>query len=246
MPPIKDSTVLIIGGSSGIGLAVASLCVEAGAKVHIASSNPTRLQSSIDTLEQEARDPNSTVTGHVCNLSSENVERDLTRVFQNAAPIDHIVYTAGDALAIRPLDNINLEAIHKAGHVRFAVPLLVAKLAPAYMVPGYRSSITLTTGSASEKPLPGWSLVAGYLTGLHGMTKSLAIDLKPLRVNLVSPGVVDTPMWGEGGVPGGLKEGTLLGKVGTAEEVAEAYIYLMRDSNATGSVVNTNGGGFLV
>ncbi|KAL4949536.1 short-chain dehydrogenase [Aspergillus filifer] len=229
MPPIKDSTVVIIGGSSGIGLAVASLCLDAGAKVHIASSNPAH--------------PNAPITGHVCDLTSDHVERDLVHLFQSAAPIDHIVYTAGDALAIRPLEKINLEAIHKAGHVRFAVPLLVAKLAPQYMVPGYRSSITLTTGSASEKPLPGWSLVAGYLTGLHGMTKSLAIDLKPLRVNLVSPGVVDTPMWGENGVPGGLKEGTLLGKVGSAEEVAEAYLYLIRDSNATGSVVSTNGGG---
>ncbi|KAL4940180.1 hypothetical protein BDV06DRAFT_197285 [Aspergillus oleicola] len=246
MPPIKNSTVLIIGGSSGIGYAVASLALSAGAKVYITSSNPTRLQSSIDSLKQKVSNPDTLIIGHICDLSSDHVERDLARLFQSAAPIDHIVYTAGDALAIQPLPTINLEAIHRAGHVRFAVPLLVAKLAPSYMTPGYRSSITLTTGSASEKPLPNWSLVAGYLTGLHGMTKSLAIDLKPLRVNLVSPGVVDTPMWGEGGVPEGLKNTTLLGKVGTAEEVAEAYLYFMRDSNATGGCVSSNGGSLLV
>ncbi|KAL4932434.1 oxidoreductase, short chain dehydrogenase/reductase family [Aspergillus undulatus] len=246
MPPIKGSTVVIIGGSSGIGYAVAAACLENGAKVHIASSNSTRLQSSIDALKQKVSNSNAPITGHVCDLSSGHVERDLEHLLQSAAPIDHIVYTAGDALPIQPLDSINLEAIHRAGHIRFAVPLLVAKLAPRFMTPGYRSSLTLTTGAASEKPFPNWSLIAGYLTGLHGMTRNLAVDLKPLRVNIVSPGAVDTPMWGEAGVPDGLEEQTLLKKVGTAEEVAEAYLYFMRDTNATGSCLSTNGGSLLV
>jgi NAD(P)-dependent dehydrogenase (short-subunit alcohol dehydrogenase family) len=88
--------------------------------------------------------------------------------------------------------------------------------------------------------------MAGYLAGLHGLTRNLALDLKPLRVNLVSPGVVETPLWGADGVPEMFKSGTTLGKVGVPDEVAEAYVYLMKDTNATGSCVSTNSGSLLM
>lgn len=174
------------------------------------------------------------------------MEKGLENVLESVKLLDHIVFTASDALAIVPLGNINLEAIHKAGHIRFAVPLLLAKLAPRYLKPGYQSSLTLTSGMGGEKPFPNWSLVAGYLTGLQGLTRNLALDLKPIRVNLVSPGVVDTPLHGLGGVPDEMKESTALGKVGTPEEVAEAYLYFMKDTNATGSCISTNGGALLL
>ncbi|KAL5340461.1 hypothetical protein BJX70DRAFT_396711 [Aspergillus crustosus] len=246
MPSIENTNILIIGGSSGIGYAVAEQCLSQGATVHIASSTPTRITTATTTLQSQF--PSSSITGHVCDLSTPTVETNLDALLKTAAPLDHIVYTAGDKLPLHPLSSITLETIHAAGHIRFFVPLLLGKLLPKYTKPGYKSSYTLTTGAASQKPFPGWSLIGGYITGLHGMTRNLALDLRPLRVNLVSPGAVDTPMWGEGGVPEGLSrgEGTALGKVGTAEEVAEAYVYLMRDSNATGSVVSSNGGSLLM
>lgn len=245
MPPIKNNTVLVVGGSSGIGYGVAKLCLSEGATVHIASSNPTRIAESVNSLKQTI--PNAQITGHVCDLASQDVEAHLTTLFEAiGGPLDHIVHTAGDQLPIAPISDITLEAIHRAGHIRFAVPLLLGKLAQRYLKPGYKSSLILTTGSASHKPFPNWSLVAGYLTGLHGMTKSLALDLKPLRVNLVSPGVVDTPLWGPDGVPKAAEEATALGKAGTIDEVAEAYVYLMKDTNATGSCVDTNGGSLLL
>ena len=81
--------------------------------------------------------------------------------------------------------------------MRFIAPLLVAKIGSRYLSPGPGSSIILTTGSVSEKPIPGWSVVASYAAGLHGMVRNLALDLKPVRVNLVSPGAVDTELWKE-------------------------------------------------
>lgn len=86
----------------------------------------------------------------------------------------------------------------------------------------YQSSLTLTTGAGGEKPFPNWSLVAGYLIGLQGLTRNLSLDLKPIRVSLVSPGVANTPLHGPGGVSDEMKKYTALGKVGTPEEVAEA------------------------
>jgi NAD(P)-dependent dehydrogenase (short-subunit alcohol dehydrogenase family) len=244
MPPIHSSTILIFGGSSGIGYAVAEKCLMEGGVVHIASSNESKINASVQALKKK---PNGApISGHVCDLSGSEVEKDLERLLSAVAPIDHIVFTAGDSLAVKPLDSINLGLIQRAGHVRFAVPLLIAKLAPRFMKPGYTSSITLTTGAGSQKPFPGWALVAGYLTGLHGITRTLALDLKPLRVNLVSPGVVATPLWGSDGPPEEVKNQTALGKVGSPEEVAEAYVYLMKDTNATGSCVSTNAGSLLL
>lgn len=244
MPTIRDSTILVIGGSSGIGYGVAEKCLSEGARVHIASSSQTRVQSSVKVLREKYA--GSSVSGHVCDMSRPDVEKHLEELFSAVAPIDHIVFTAGDSLPTTQLKDIDLETIHRAGHIRFAVPLLLAKVAPRFLKPGYQSSITLTTGSGSQKPYPGWSLIAGYLSGLHGLTRNLALDLKPLRVNLVSPGVVTTPLWGQNGVPDEVKNHTTLNKVGAPEEVAEAYIYLMKDTNATGSCVSTNAGSLLV
>ena len=61
---------------------------------------------------------------------------------------------------------------------------------------GPKSSITFTTGAVSEKPIPNWAMINSYATGLQGMTRGLALDMKPIRVNLVSPGAVDTELWG--------------------------------------------------
>ncbi|KAJ5860306.1 uncharacterized protein N7529_007616 [Penicillium soppii] len=244
MPSIANKSVLVIGGSSGIGYAVAEKCLAEGAKVHIASSSPSRVNASASSLKQKF--PKGEISGHVCDLADRNVEQNLENLLGTMKPLDHIVFTAGDALAIKPLESIDLDAIQRAGHLRFAVPLLVAKLAPRFLNPGFQSSYTLTTGVGSQKPFPNWSMISGYLSGLHGMTRNLALDLKPLRVNLVSPGVVDTPLWGSDGVPKEMSGYTTLGKVGTPEEVAEAYLYLMKDTNATGSCISTNGGSLLL
>ncbi|KAL4807123.1 hypothetical protein BDV18DRAFT_159343 [Aspergillus unguis] len=248
MPSIKNTNVLVIGGSSGIGLGVAEKCLAEDATVHIASSNPARINEAIASLQ--AKYPSSKPTGHVCDLNSEEVEKNLQALLEAVQPLDHIVFTAGDRLNILPLENISLDSIRQAGHVRFVVPLLLAKLAPKYMTrgSGSKASITLTSGSSSEKPIPGWSLFNGYCTGLQGTTRSLAVDLKPLRVNLVIPGAVRTPLLeGLGAeVLDAMAQQTALGKIGSAEEVAEAYVYLMKDSNATGSCVSTNAGGPLI
>jgi NAD(P)-dependent dehydrogenase (short-subunit alcohol dehydrogenase family) len=85
--------------------------------------------------------------------------------------------------------------MQRAGQVRFVAPLLIAKVGSRYLNPGPASSIVLTTGSVAEHPMPNWSVVASYASAMHGMTKNLALDLKPIRFNLVSPGAIDTELW---------------------------------------------------
>jgi NAD(P)-dependent dehydrogenase (short-subunit alcohol dehydrogenase family) len=136
--------------------------------------------------------------------------------------------------------------------VRFFAPILLAKHASKYLTPGPASSITLTTGTLADRPIQDWTIPAGYAGGLHSLTRNLALDLKPIRVNLISPGGVDTELWdtipeaNRKAVYEGIAKATTTGAIGKVEDVAEAYLYVMKDKNVSGSVIATNGGRLLV
>jgi NAD(P)-dependent dehydrogenase (short-subunit alcohol dehydrogenase family) len=244
---------------TGIGFGVAEALVEYGAFVTISSSNPSRVEAAVDKIQKAYPSFKAKISGHACNLGDHNtVEANLKTLLDTVTnsgkqKLDHIAYTAGDALATMELSKIDMDKVLKAGTVRFFGPLMLGKLAPAYMNAGPVSSIILTTGTVSEKPIQGWSAVAPFATGLQGMARALALDLKPLRVNLVSPGAVETELWNT--LPSDEARQDLFkrtaerlptGRVGQVEDVAESYLYLMRDGNVTGTMVSTNGGALLV
>ncbi|KAL8947137.1 MAG: hypothetical protein Q9183_007824, partial [Haloplaca sp. 2 TL-2023] len=178
---LSGARVLVIGGSSGIGFAVAEACVENGCTVIISSSQQSRIDSSISRLLTSYPSAKDRVIGHPCDLASSSAEENIKALFSKVGTVDHIVFTAGDKLATIPLKDATLESMQKAGMVRFFSPLLVAKYAPHHLSPGPSSSITLTTGSASEKPVAGWSVPASYAGAMHSMMRNLALDLRPIR-----------------------------------------------------------------
>ena len=100
--------------------------------------------------------------------------------------------------------------------------------------------------------MPNWTIVASYAAGLFGMTRNLALDLKPLRVNAVSPGLLDTNLWKDmapearEGMYKAAAEKLPTEHVGKAEEVAHAYLWLMNDTNVTGEIVHSDSGSRLV
>jgi NAD(P)-dependent dehydrogenase (short-subunit alcohol dehydrogenase family) len=138
------------------------------------------------------------------------------------------------------------------GLVRYFAPILVAKHAAKYLNSGPASSITLTTGEAANKPHPGWAIVSGYCGALNSLTRALALDLKPIRVNLISPGAIDTELWNgmseeqRKGFSESIAKTSATGVIGKAGDVAEAYLYAMKDRNVTGSIVSSNGGALLM
>ncbi|KAJ9254564.1 hypothetical protein DTO195F2_6549 [Paecilomyces variotii] len=246
MPSIAGSKVLILGGSSGIGFGVGKHSLAEGARVFISSSNPTRVSNAVNSLKESF--PNGDVTGYPCDLSQDDAESRLEDLFSKIGELDHIVFTAGDGLALKPVSEIDIDYIRKAGHVRFTVPLLVAKVGSRYLKKSHTSSYILTGGAVAQKPMPNWSVVASYSSGLNGMVRNLALDLKPIRVNLVIPGAIETELWGPNreALVKQAAAHTALGKVGAPEEVAEAYIYFMKDTNATASSISSNGGSLIV
>lgn len=181
---------------TGIGYGVAEALLEHGAIVIVSSSNPSRVEKTVERLKKSYPSASSKVTGHACNLGDEaTLESNVVELLEKTGKIDHVVHTAGDPLAMMALEDATIDKIKKAGMVRFFSALMVAKHVPKYLTGGPRSSITLTTGAVSEKPIPNWTVINSFATGLQGMTRGLALDLKPIRVNLVSPGAVDTELW---------------------------------------------------
>ncbi|RMZ71632.1 short chain dehydrogenase [Pyrenophora seminiperda CCB06] len=252
---LTKARVLVFGGTSGIGFSVAEHALSLGAIVTISSSRQAKLDKALERLRTSVPEASASVDGVVCDLSDldsmrPNLEKLLKSVTSKGL-LDHIVYTAGDGIKIRPVGQLEVPEIKRMGHVRFFGPMLLGGLAKDYMKPSKTSSITLTSGAGIQKPREGWTVVAGYGGGTEGIAKGLAVDLAPIRVNTVSPGAVHTEMFDE--IPEDVLPSILLGyrkrsltdSLGTPEELSEAYIYLMKCSFATGSVVEVNGGTLL-
>lgn len=231
--PLSGKTIIVIGGSSGIGAAVAKQAVARGAHVVLAGR---RLSS---TVENGVRSEQVDVTDAA----------SLQRLFETVGPFDHLVYTAGPAVQAKTLietdlnlaqDNFNVKLWGSLRAIQSALPFLEE-----------RGSITLTSGQLGRKTVAGQFIKTGINAATEALGKQLAKELAPRRVNVVSPGVIDTEAYA------GLSEeqrlamfakagGALpVGRVGQAEEVAAGYVLAMENGFVTGSVIDVDGGGLL-
>jgi len=236
---LQAKKIVVLGGSSGIGLAVAQGAAREGANVTIVSSNADRLEAARKTLPAGAG-------GQVTDLGTEDAIRGL---FQKLGQFDHLVYTAGENLRLAPLDTLDMDWARGFFGLRYWGALMAARYAAPHINEG--GSITLTGGSAGQRPQAGWAIAASICSAMEGLTRALAVELAPLRVNIVSPGVVKSPLWDT--MPQAERDAlyqqmaaTLpLKHVGTPEEVAESYLYLMKQSYGTGQRITVDGGGTL-
>lgn len=252
---LDGKLVVVFGGSSGIGFCVASGAVEHGARVVISGSQPEKLEKAVQKIQKACPEGSERVSGHVCDLSNgDRLEGNLTAFFDvatNGKTVDHVVFTAGDTLNNPPLSEMTVDLVQKMMVVRYLGSVMVAKIGPRYMNQADSSSITLTSGTAARKPIPGWAVPGSVVSAIEGLSKGLALDLAPIRVNCVMPGMINTEMWHiipEDQRPQFMEQqgkGTVLNRVGKPEEAAQAYLYLMKDNFATGSTVETHGGGLL-
>jgi NAD(P)-dependent dehydrogenase (short-subunit alcohol dehydrogenase family) len=237
---LKDRRVVVLGGSSGIGFAVAKAAAAEGATVVIASSSQRKVEAA-------ASDIGSAAAGHALDLADE---RAIASFFDGIGAFDHLAYTAGENLKLGALAETDVEAARQFWNVRYWGAFVAAKHAAPHIRPG--GSIVLTSGLASARPHPGWSVASSICGAVEGFARALATELAPIRVNVVAPGVVRSPLWD--GMPEADREAlyermgeTLpVGHVGEVEEIAEAYLYLMRQTYGTGHTLAVDGGGALV
>lgn len=251
---LAGKRVLVFGGSSGIGFCVAEASIENGATVFIASSSQEKIQKSISRIVESYPSAKDRIFGHIIDLSNPStVDGALAALFEKIGPVDHIVYTAGDLISMQPLESITVEKMQQLGMVRVFSAILVAKHALKYLVKSNQSSFTLTSGVAAEKPMgKGWGVGAFYGGGLYSLVKGLAKELAPVRTNLVSPGAVDTEQLraieakSGAGMLQAMASMLPVGQIGEPQDIAEAYLYLMKDKGVTGAVIASNGGWTLV
>ena len=249
---LKNKHVLIIGGSSGIGFGVAEACLEYGARVTISSSSSERLTAAVNKLKTAYPSAAaSRIAAATCDLGdATTLESNVAALFKSVGEINHVVYTAGDGLLRIPLAEVTVAQMQKVTLVRVNGVILAAREAVKYLPASPESSFTITSGSAADKPIPGTAATAFFAGSHASMARSLALDLKPIRFNVVGPGAVDTELWK---MPEEQKKAMFkqfeaqmtTGRVGRVEDVAEAFLYCMKDTNVSGSVISTNGGAFL-
>jgi NAD(P)-dependent dehydrogenase (short-subunit alcohol dehydrogenase family) len=236
---LTNQRIVIIGGSSGIGLATARAAAAAGAAVTIASSDKGRLDTALAGLPGNC-------DGAVIDTRSE---ADVAALFARAGELDHVVYTAADALGLRALKDLSIDAARQLFEVRFWGAVAAVKHAAPRLRPG--GSIVLTSGTIGVRPVPGAALAASGASAIEGLTRGLAVELAPIRVNAVRPGAIRTPMWD--GIPEPqrealfttLAEGNLTKTIGQADQIAATHLYLMANRFVTGTVLTVDGGSVL-
>jgi NAD(P)-dependent dehydrogenase (short-subunit alcohol dehydrogenase family) len=237
---LQNKRVIVLGGSSGIGLAVARQAAFRGAEVVIASSNPQRVQTAITIIGEGAQ-------GHTLDLSNE---RAIQSYFEKLGAFDHLVFTAGDSLHLRDLAATDLQQARRAFELRYWSALAAVKYGSPHIRKG--GSIVLTTGVAGQRPLKGWVLAASVCGTIEALTRALAIELAPIRVNAVSPGVVRTDLWQNMSAAErehlyeSVGKSLPVGRVGEVDDIAQAYLFLMQEGFSTGQAVVVDGGTVLV
>jgi NAD(P)-dependent dehydrogenase (short-subunit alcohol dehydrogenase family) len=237
---LQQKRVVVVGGSSGIGLAVAQLAASQGAKVVIISSNVERVQKAVESIGGEAQ-------GQAVDVSDEGA---VAALFAKLGAFDHLVFTAGDSLHLRDLAATDLQHARRAFELRYWAALAAVKYGSPHI--RKQGSIVLTTGIAGQRPQKGWVIAASVCGTIEALTRALAVELAPIRVNAVSPGVVRTNLWQtmsteeREALYENVGNSLPVGRVGEASEIAQAYLFLMQEGFCTGQTVVVDGGAVLV
>ncbi|MCJ1426009.1 hypothetical protein MMC29_003911, partial [Sticta canariensis] len=253
---LAGKRILVLGGTSGIGFCIAEAAVEHDAIVIVSSSNASKVDKAVHRLQTAYPSRFSNISGKTCNLADPAaLEANLGALFEFATGskrelLSHVAFTAGDAITISPIAEASVDYMRNSSVVRFIAPMVLAKIAPPYLCPGPGSSITFTGGVNAAKPIPGWGILAAYGAGVEGFTRGMAQDLKPIRVNLVSPGAVGTEYDSVSAevreaMQEAFRKETLTGRIGRPEDLAEAYLYCMKDGFVTGTIISSDGGRIL-
>jgi NAD(P)-dependent dehydrogenase (short-subunit alcohol dehydrogenase family) len=232
---LKGKTVVVVGGSSGIGYSTAELAKAEGAEVIVASHNAERLNAAAEKLAAKAI---------ATDVTSDD---SVAKLFAATGAVDHVVVTAA-RLRTGPFKTVSMDDVRSTMESKFWGAWRVAR--SAQFRPG--GTLTLVSGFLSIRPRPNAAITSSVNGALESLTRALAVDLSPVRVNCVSPGLIDTPI--RAAMPEAARRDLLakaaaalpVGRIGLAEDVARPILAFMTNSFATGSVVYIDGGGLLI
>jgi NAD(P)-dependent dehydrogenase (short-subunit alcohol dehydrogenase family) len=228
--------VVIVGGTSGIGLATAQHLVDGGREVIITGRDAGKLRAALDQLGTSA-------DGAAVDARDQEATRSF---FAGLGKVDHTVITATGIRAFGPITDIDPAELRQAAEDKLLAHTITAQA--ALEVLRKDGSLTFVTAASAGGAIPGTAGLAAINAAVQAMVPVLAIERKPLRVNAVSPGVIDTPWWSwmpedsrketfdavAGGVP--------VGRIGSPEDVAAAIAFLIGNTYTNGIVLTVDGG----
>jgi NAD(P)-dependent dehydrogenase (short-subunit alcohol dehydrogenase family) len=232
---LAGKKVVVVGGSSGIGLSTAELARREGADVIVASRNAVRLDAVAEKLNAIAIPTDVTDDKSVANL------------FKSSGPVDHVIVTAAQ-LRSGPFKTVAMEDVRSTFEGKFWGAWRVAREAQ-FRAGG---SLTLVSGFLSVRPRPNSAIVSAANAALESLARALALELAPVRINCVSPGIIDTPI--RAAMPEAARTemlaktaaGLPVGRVGLGDDVAQMILAVMTNGFATGSTVYLDGGALVM
>ena len=235
MSSLFRKKIVVIGGSSGIGLATVELLIEAGATVTAVARDPEKLQHVSERYP--------TVKTRIVDAADRI---NLDRFFKEEGTFDHLIVTVSGGKGAGMFTSLNLNDLMSGFEAKFFPQLNAVQAALPYL--GNSSSITLVTAISSRSRMPGTSGLAAINGALEAMLPTLAKELKPVRINAVSPGVVDTDWWkfpdeeSKRKVFSKYANNIPVGRVAKANDIAEILVFLTSNEYITGSVIEADGG----
>jgi NAD(P)-dependent dehydrogenase (short-subunit alcohol dehydrogenase family) len=236
--PLNNKHIVIVGGSSGIGLATGLLAKQQGADVTLISRDAEKLSQA-----------SQQVGGVRTAIADFSDETEINTAFANLPPIDHVYVAAGSFVGGSVLEG-NMADFRSAIDTRVWGSVHVVRAAVPKM--NGNGSLTFTGGLSTDRPVAGAWATAVATAAAEQLARALAIELAPIRINAVSPGWTDTPMWNDifgedkQNIFSGVAAQVLSKRLSTATEVAQAVIFLMSSGTVTGEVIHVDSGHRLV
>jgi NAD(P)-dependent dehydrogenase (short-subunit alcohol dehydrogenase family) len=238
-PELLGQTVVVIGGSAGIGLETARRARAEGADVVLTARNPERLERAATELGAKGS----------AAFDATDFDR-LDRFFEElSTPIDHLMVTAG-APYYGPLATMDFDQARRDVEEHLWLTLRVASSAADKVRPG--GTLLFISGTGGRRPAVGYTVLSTLTAGMPALTKSLALELAPVRVNLIAPGFVDTPL--SASLLGDqldkrreqLRATLPIGRVVQPADVAALAVHIMTNTAITGATFDIDGGQQLV
>jgi NAD(P)-dependent dehydrogenase (short-subunit alcohol dehydrogenase family) len=233
---LTDQHAIIIGGSSGIGLATAKRLLSAGARVTVVGRDLQRLGAAARSLGDRAATYSMDCTD----------EASVVKFFAGSGPFDHLVTTAGGKAVDGPVADLDTDVARQLFEVKYWGQYFAAKYGGPRL--GKGGTITMFSAWLARKPTAGFPTYAAIDGAVESLARVLSLEFAPVRVNVVSPGVIDTPLFDNLSADvrrstfEGVAQAIPLGRVGTPDEVASAVEYLISNTYSTGAVVDVDGG----
>ncbi len=233
---MSSQHIVIVGGSSGIGFATASLLLALGHKVTITGRSEKRLETA-----------KSKLSGELAILALDAAATtSLPEAFAHIGPFDHLVLSLGSGKGAGPFASVSLDEVRQGFEEKVFPHFATAQAALPYLRKD--GSITFISAVTAHAAMPGTAGIGAANAAVAALVPILAAELRPLRVNGVSPGVIDTPWWDflteeqKAPVSADFASKTPVGRVGRSEDVAQTITFLIANNFISGEVIICDGG----